>query len=105
MVSSSPKDKSGGQARISLRVQPNAARNEVIDFSNGVWRIKVAAPPLKGKANKELITFLSRSLGVGKEALAISKGLTRRSKVITIDGLSQEEVRQRLSSSSANASR
>jgi len=87
---------SRSKAKISLRVYPNAARNEVV-FINGVLQVRVAAPPVKGKANKELITFLSQELGINKATLAIIKGHTSRSKVITIDGLSQEEVIQRLS--------
>ncbi len=100
---------SGSEARISLRVYPNAARSEVVDFTDGVWRVRVAAPPVKGKANTELLTFISQILGVGKNSLTILKGHTSRSKVIAIDGLSREEVRQRLSpkplSSSGGASR
>jgi len=85
------------QAKISLRVYPNAARNEVVGFSEGVLRVKVSAPPVKGKANKELISFLSQTLGVGKGGLTIIKGHTSRNKVIAIDGLSQEEITRRLS--------
>ena len=87
---------SGSEARISLRVYPSAARNEVVDFTDGVWRVRVAAPPVKGKANRELLAFLGKVLGVGKNSLTILKGHTSRSKVIAIDGLSREEVRQRL---------
>ena len=100
---------SESEARISLRVYPNAARNEVVGFSDGVWQVRVAAPPVKGKANRELLTFLSQLLGVSKGSLTIIKGHTNRSKVIAIDGLSREEVFKRLSpepfSSSGNASR
>jgi uncharacterized protein (TIGR00251 family) len=84
------------QAKISLRVYPNAARNEVVGFNEGVLRVKVAAPPVKGKANKELIAFLNQKLGVGKGSLTIIKGHTSRNKVIAIDGLSQEEIARRL---------
>ncbi len=82
---------------LQLRVHPNAARSKVIGFSDVVLQVRVAAPPVKGKANKELIALLSQVLGVSKGTLNISKGHTSRSKVITIDGLSQEEVIQRLS--------
>lgn len=93
---------------LQLRIRPNAAQSKVISFSDGVLQIKVAAPPTKGKANKELIALLSKVLGVGKGALEITKGHTSRNKVITVDGLTQEEVFQRLltkpsSSSSDNA--
>lgn len=84
------------EAKISLLVYPNAARNEVLGFTNGVLRVKVTAPPVKGKANRELIAFLSQLLGVGKGRVNIKKGHTSRNKLITIDGLSQEEVMRRL---------
>lgn len=85
------------KARISLRVYPSAARSELVDFTDGVWRVRVAAPPVKGKANRELITFLSQVLDVGKDTLTIIKGHTSRSKVIAVDGLSHEDVVKRLS--------
>ncbi len=69
----------------------------MVGFTDGVWRIKVSTPPTKGKANKELITFLSRLLGVGKGSVNIIKGHTTRNKVIAIDGLSREEVMKQLS--------
>ena len=85
------------EAKISLRVYPSAARSEVVSFTNGVLQVRVAAPPVKGQANKELIAFLSQALAVGKGAVTIVKGHTSRSKVIAIDGLSQEDIMKRLS--------
>ena len=85
------------EARISLRVYPNAGRNEVVGFADGVLRVKISAPPIKGKANKELITYLSRLLGVGRGSVNIIKGHTTRSKVVAIDSLSREEIMKRLS--------
>ena len=85
------------EARISLRVYPSAARNELVGFSEGVLRVKIAAPPLKGKANKELVNFLSQLLHVSKNNVTILKGHAARNKVVAIEGLSQEEVSRRLS--------
>ena len=87
---------SGSETRISLRVYPRAARSEVVGFTDGVLQVRVAAPPVKGQANKELIAFLSKALAVGKGALTIVKGYTSRSKVIAIDGLSQEDIMNQL---------
>jgi uncharacterized protein (TIGR00251 family) len=78
-------------------VHPNAARNELAGFSEGVLRVRVAAPPVKGKANKELIAFLAQKLGLSKGDLTILKGHTSRNKVISIAGLTREELNQRLS--------
>ena len=86
----------GSGAKITLRVYPNAGRNELAGFSDGVLRVKVAAPPVRGKANKELLTFLSRLLGVSKSSLSIVRGHTSRSKVIAVSDLSREEVLERL---------
>lgn len=84
------------EARISLQVYPNAARNKIADVVDGVWQVKVAAPPVEGKANRELITFLSRRLGVRKSALTLVTGHTGRAKTVSISGLSQAEIAQRL---------
>ena len=87
---------SRNEVKISLCVYPNASRNEMAGFTDGVLRVKVSAPPSKGKANRELITFLSRLLGVGKDSVNILKGHTTRNKVVAIDDLSREEVMERL---------
>jgi len=78
-------------------VHPNAARNELIGFSEGVLRLKIAAPPVRGKANKELIAFLAQKLGLSKGDLTILKGHSSRNKLISIAGLSREELTRRLS--------
>jgi len=88
---------SGNEVKISLRVYPNASRNESVGFTDGVLRVKISAPPIKGKANRELIAFLSRLLGVGKNSVNIIKGHTTRNKVVAINGLSREEIMKRLS--------
>jgi len=85
------------EAEISVHLHPNAAKNEVRGVTDGVWQVRVAAPPVKGKANKELIVFLSRLLGIGKSRIDIIKGRTTRNKVIAIEGLSQEDIVKRLS--------
>jgi len=92
------------QVRISVRVYPAAPRSEVAGFTDGVLRAKVAAPPVKGKANRELIALLSRILGVDKSNVTIIKGLTSRSKIVAVDGLSPEELTKKLSSSGGGAS-
>lgn len=88
---------------ISVRVQPNARKSELVGFSDGAWQVKVSAPPVKGKANTALIALLSEVLGVSKSCLHIVKGHTSRNKVIAIDGLGEAEVTKRLSSSAASS--
>ena len=68
----------------------------MVSFAGGVLLVKVSAPPVKGKANKELIAFLSGGLGVGKERLSIVRGYISRNKIIAVEGLTQEEILKRL---------
>ncbi len=68
----------------------------MVGFTDEVLRVKISAPPIKGKANRELVTFLSQLLGVAKGSVSIIKGHTTRNKVVVIDGLSREEVMKRL---------
>jgi uncharacterized protein (TIGR00251 family) len=90
-------EKSHIPVRLRVRVTPNAARSEITGFTDDVLHVKVAAVPEKGKANKELIDYLSRVLCIGKTSVRLLKGQTSRSKVIAIDGLSRDEITRRLS--------
>jgi uncharacterized protein len=88
------------QTKISVKVQPNARKNEVIGLINGVWKIKIAAPPDKGKANKELIDLLSALLGQKKDTITIIRGQTSHNKLVAIDSLTEAEIKSRLSARS-----
>jgi len=87
------------QARITVQISPGASKNEITGMVNDVLHIRVAAPPVKGKANNELITYLSHLLGISKDRLDILKGHTSRKKLITIDGLSKVAALEKLLSS------
>ena len=88
------------QESITIQVQPNARRNEVLGFEDGILHLKIAAPPVKGKANRELIEFLSQILGVSKGSINIERGITGRRKVIAIAGLDRDRILERLGASS-----
>ncbi len=82
--------------RIAVRVQPRASRTEVAGRHGDAVKIRVAAPPVEGAANKELIAFLAKRLGLSKSALEVVKGAQGRDKLIEIEGLTEKEVRERL---------
>ena len=84
------------EARIAVRVQANARQNKVLSFKDGVLHLRIAAPPIKGKANQELIRFLSDILKVSKSHLSIEKGLTGKNKIIAIKGQPQNRVESQL---------
>jgi uncharacterized protein (TIGR00251 family) len=85
--------------RISIHVHPGAKKNEIVRLENGSWHIKIAAPPVEGKANKELIDFLSAVLGVSKSRITIEKGTTSRRKLIVVEGVTEAEVTKQLQTS------
>jgi uncharacterized protein len=82
--------------RIAVQGHPGAKRNEVVRFENGVWHIKIAAPPTEGKANKELINFLSAILDVSKSRITIEKGVASHRKLISIERMTKEVAEERL---------
>lgn len=85
-----------GQSKIVVQVHANASRNEVVGMVGGVLKVKIAAPPVEGKANKRLIEFLCARLEVSKSRISIIKGETSRNKIIVVEGLDGDEVMKRL---------
>ena len=81
---------------LTLQVQPNAKRNEILGFAEGILRLKIAAPPVEGKANKELISFLSKTLGINKSSITIDRGHTSKVKIVTILELDRDQIYERI---------
>jgi len=81
---------------LTIQVHPNAKRNEVLGFEEGILRLKIAAPPVEGKANKELISFLSKTLGTSKSSITIDHGHISKVKIVTILGLDRNQIYERI---------
>ena len=79
-------------AKIRVKVNPGASKTQILGIEDGVYRVRVAAPPVKGKANKELVRYLARLLGVRKGDIEVSSGEHARTKTITIKGIQTQEV-------------
>lgn len=85
-------------AAIPIRVTPRASRNEIVEvLSDQTVKIRLTAPPVEGKANEELIKFLSKILGCKKSDLEIVAGATGRDKLVTVLDMEMDEVNQRIS--------
>lgn len=85
---------------IKVRVQPKASRNQVDGYEEGTLRLRVTAPPTDGKANAGVIALLAKTLGISKSKLAIVRGHGSRDKSVSIDTLSELEVRRRIAAGS-----
>ena len=81
---------------ISVRVQPNAARSEVVGFTGDLLAVRVAALPVQGKANRALVELLSKVLCISRGKIEVVRGQTARNKVIAVTGLSREAIMERL---------
>ena len=88
------KNISGKKATIEIHLQPGAKGNEIVGFKEGVLYAKVTALPQKGQANRALVELMAQTLGIPKSAIDIIRGQSSRSKVIAVQGLSGEEVRE-----------
>ncbi len=73
--------------KISVKVIPNAHKNAVEGFSDGILKVRINAPPDKGKANEALIELLSVHFSVPKSHIRILSGKNCRLKKIEIDGI------------------
>lgn len=81
---------------LSVKVVPRASRDEVAGWSGGVLRLRVSAPPQDGRANAAVIALLAAALGVRKSAVVICAGHASALKRVAIEGLTRNEVEQRL---------
>ncbi len=68
---------------VSLRISPNASKNEIIKTDDGV-KIKITAPPVDGKANKCLVEFLSKLFKIPKSSIEILRGETSKEKTLLL---------------------
>ncbi len=73
--------------KIRLKVTPNAQKNKIIGWIDDSLKIKIAAQPQKGKANKELIKFLAKEWGISRSNILILKGKKSRTKLIQINDI------------------
>ncbi len=81
---------------IAIQVQPRASRTEVVGLLGDAIKIRVAAPPVDGAANEELVRFLARRLEVGRSAVTVESGATGKRKWVRVAGVSVGECEERL---------
>jgi len=82
--------------RFEVWAKPRAKNSRIVGERGDAVEIALAAPPVDGAANEELIRVLSASLGVPKRAVTIVRGDTSQRKLVEISGVSVEEARSRL---------
>lgn len=86
-----------GAITFAVRVVPRASRSEVAGEHDGALRVRVAAPPVEGAANVELMRTLSRALGVPARAVEIKSGQASKTKLVRVAGATREQLQSLVS--------
>ena len=82
----------GNAIVFRVQVVPRASRSEIVGEHNGSLRVKIAAPPVDGAANNELIAVLAKRVKVPKSAVSITKGQSARLKQVRITNATDLEL-------------
>jgi uncharacterized protein (TIGR00251 family) len=89
------KDSDTGRIRFRVKIQPAAPRDELLGWNAaGELRIKVAAPPHEGEANKRLVAFLAKRFGVARREIVVESGEKSRTKSISAPVSIAEDLRE-----------
>ncbi|HEX5101908.1 MAG TPA: DUF167 domain-containing protein [Polyangiaceae bacterium] len=83
------------ELRLKVRVKPRAAKSRVLGPKDDTLEVAVAAPPVDGAANEELIRTLAAHYGVPKRAVEILSGETARIKLVRVVGVRSRESGRR----------
>lgn len=81
-----------------MKVVPGSSRDRIVGWLGDALKIKVTAPPEKGKANERVVELLAGALGIDAADVAIVAGHASPSKVVAIAGLDGDAVREALGS-------
>lgn len=76
----------GATLTLRLHIQPGAKRTEVAGLHGDALKIRLAAPPVDGRANEALIAWLAQAFGVPQRQVRLVRGEKSREKVVEITG-------------------
>lgn len=85
-----------GSVRVRVYVQPRASRTEIVGQHGDTLKVRLAAPPVDGAANAELVRHLAKRIGVPVSRVRVLSGATGRTKTVEIDDVDLSAVRQAL---------
>ena len=86
------REEEGGALLFDVRVVARASKSAVAGEHGGALRVRVAAPPVEGAANEELVRTLARALGVAPRAVEIVGGLSSKNKRVRVRGGDAERL-------------
>lgn len=80
---------------LSVQVVPNASRSELIGWHEGALKIRLAAPPVDGKANEELCRFLGKTFGIAPSLIEVERGVANKKKRVRLP-MAETDARERV---------
>jgi len=86
----------GGLLRLSVHVQPRAASNQTTGCHDGALKVRLTAPALEDRANRQLVQFLAKCLDLPAPSFSLVRGQRSRRKTLVIQGLSRPELDRKL---------
>jgi uncharacterized protein (TIGR00251 family) len=81
-----------GAVFLTARVIPRASKSEIVGEHDGALKVRLAAPPVDGAANEELIKLLAKEFGAAKSDINIIIGQTAKTKQVRISNISKEKL-------------
>ena len=78
---------------IAVHVQPGAKKSAAAGLHGGALKLRIAAPPVEGKANDALVEFIADALGVPRRAVSVVKGASSREKKVLVADASADPAR------------
>ena len=81
-----------------MKVQPRAKETALAEKLGDAYKLRLAAPPVDGKANEACVRFFAQRFGVAASAVRIVQGLSSRVKVVEIEGIDAAQVQRILGS-------
>ncbi len=81
-----------GRITLTLHIQPGAKKTEFAGRHGDALKIRLAAPPVDGKANEALVKFIAATLHLPKSSVMLKSGQTSRRKVLEISGAESSEI-------------
>ncbi|CAG0962924.1 hypothetical protein PHYC_00825 [Phycisphaerales bacterium] len=82
--------------RLSVKVVPGSRKSQIVGVLGDRLKIKVAAPPEDGRANRAMCELLAGALGISSRGVSVIAGLTHPEKTVRVEGLTGPQVRTRL---------
>ena len=91
---------------LSLKVVPGSSRDEIVGWLADSLKVKVKAPPERGRANEAVVALLAERLGIDASSISMVSGHGSPAKVVEVEGMDAAAIRKAFSSENrANAAK